>query len=105
VVKPKAIKIVPRLQNVTAQMPIAVAKSLGRVQTRYPLMQLTVERGIIHWPKCRLPDARHEIAFAGTLTFDKGELVVDGEFLDYSFPDGGNSSPGLDLAGAGKRGG
>src|SRR5262249_13622364 len=35
-----------------------------------------------------MADIGHEIVFTGTLTFEAGELVVDGEFLNYSFPGG-----------------
>jgi hypothetical protein len=104
VVQPKTIKIVPKPQNMMAQMPLPVRNSLGPMKAKYPLKQVTVERGIVRYPKCIMADPGHEIAFAGTLTFQANELAVDGEFFDYSFPGGGPGTPQPDLTGKGKPG-
>jgi len=53
-----------------------------------------------------MADIGHEIVFTGTLTFEAGELVVDGEFLNYSFPGGSDGLyPAPILNGTAKRGG
>jgi len=52
------------------------------------LGQVAGEYGIVRYPGCIMADIGHEIVFTGTLTFEAGELVVDGEFLNYSFPGG-----------------
>ena len=104
VIKPKTIKFIHSPPNMMAQMPLPVRKSLGSMKAKYPLKQVTVERGIVRYPKCTMADPGHEIAFAGTLTFQANELGVDGEFFDYSFPGRGPGTPQPDLTGTSKPG-
>jgi hypothetical protein len=101
VVQPKSIKIAPKPQSMMAQMASPVSKSLGTMNAKYPLNQVSIEDGIVRYPNCIKASPGHEIAFMGTLTFQGNELAVDGEFIDYSFPAG---REGPDLSGTGKPG-
>lgn len=96
--------VVIRLQvlepSMAAQMPLPEATPLGPISAEFPLSALAIDRGVIVYPGCTLPEAGHEIAFTGILALGGGVLRADGFFLDYGLPAGGGEP---DILG-GKRG-
>jgi hypothetical protein len=95
VVRPKSIKIVPGRQSMMSQMPLPVRKDLGSVKANFPLEKVTVQAGIVRYPNCTSGDPGHEIGFGGTLIFQGTDLIVDGDFFDYSLPSPGAPRPEL----------
>jgi hypothetical protein len=98
-IQAKTVRLAPKPQNMMAQVALPIRQSLGSMNAKYALKSVTVEQGVVRFPNCIMADERHEIAFAGTLTFEANELAIDGEFFDYTFP---HTAP--DLTGRSKPG-
>ena len=46
-----------------AQMPIPLRTPLGLISAEYPLSSVTVDRGVIRYPDCALPEGGQDTAF------------------------------------------
>src|SRR5690348_6920150 len=67
-IRPEAIRLSTEEPSMAAQMPIPLRTPLGLISAEYPLSSVTVDRGVIRYPDCALPEGGQDTAFTGTLT-------------------------------------
>ena len=90
-IRPEAIRFSTEEPSMAAQMPIPLRTPLGSISAEYPLANVTIDRGVIRYPDCAMPEGGRDTAFTGALSFGEGKLRVEGMFFGYEPPAGGGA--------------
>jgi hypothetical protein len=88
----KSIRIEPRKPHPAAQVSIPTLMPLGVISRNYQASELSVVDGVLKFPECHFMYGDHRLIFKGNLTFNGGEIRIQGEVFEVIPPLGGGEN-------------